>query len=75
MTKISTKDQEFKNVAFFVRSGKEHPMKTKECPSCGWEVEADCKECKYCQYEFPQTNKVYVLIAIILIVVFVVLMF
>jgi hypothetical protein len=45
-------------------------MKTKECPSCGWEVEANSKECKYCQYEFPQTNKAYVFLAVLLIVVF-----
>lgn len=45
-------------------------MKTKECPSCGWGVEADSKECKYCQYEFPQMSGGYKLIAILLIILF-----
>lgn len=45
-------------------------MKSKECPSCGWDVDADSKECKYCQYEFPQQNKAYIFLAVLLIVVF-----
>jgi len=48
----------------------EDGMKTKECPGCGWEVEADSSECKYCQYEFPQTKRGYMLLAVVLIVVF-----
>ena len=47
---------------------KQDRMKTKECPSCGWEVEADSKESKSCQYEFPVTKRGYVILAALLVI-------
>jgi RNA polymerase subunit RPABC4/transcription elongation factor Spt4 len=43
-------------------------MKKKECPSCAMEIDADSKVCPICSYEFPQTNKTYSVVAIILLV-------
>jgi succinate dehydrogenase/fumarate reductase-like Fe-S protein len=46
-------------------------MKKKECPSCAMEIDAKAKECPICGYEFPATNKVYQLVAILLIILFI----
>jgi RNA polymerase subunit RPABC4/transcription elongation factor Spt4 len=40
----------------------------KECPSCAMEIEAGSKECPICGYEFPQQNKTYHWIALVLVV-------
>lgn len=44
--------------------------KKKECPSCAMEIDADEKVCPICGYEFPATPRVYVWVAILLIIVF-----
>jgi len=50
-------------------------MKTKECPGCAMEVNADAEVCPICGYEFPQQSKamqVLVWIMIILLVLWLV---
>ena len=44
--------------------------KKKECPSCAMEIDAGEKVCPICGYEFPETPKAYVWVAILLIIVF-----
>jgi RNA polymerase subunit RPABC4/transcription elongation factor Spt4 len=44
-------------------------MKKKECPSCAMEVDAKANICPVCGYEFPVQNKIYLLVAIILLIV------
>jgi RNA polymerase subunit RPABC4/transcription elongation factor Spt4 len=44
-------------------------MKKKECPSCAMEVDAKATICPVCRYEFPVQNKIYLLVAIILLIV------
>lgn len=44
-------------------------MATKECPSCAMNVDDKSTVCPICDYEFPVTNKGFVIIAILLIVV------
>jgi RNA polymerase subunit RPABC4/transcription elongation factor Spt4 len=43
-------------------------MKKKECPSCAMEVDAKATICPVCGYEFPVQNKIYILVAIILLI-------
>ena len=43
-------------------------MKTKECPSCAMEVDKKATICPVCRYEFPVQNKIYVVVAILLLV-------
>ena len=45
-------------------------MTKKECPSCAMEIDANSKVCPICNYEFPQANKSYKWIAILLIILF-----
>ncbi|WP_420386390.1 zinc ribbon domain-containing protein [Roseivirga sp.] len=44
--------------------------KTKECPSCAMEIDADAQVCPICQYEFPKQSKVSVWVAVFLIILF-----
>jgi RNA polymerase subunit RPABC4/transcription elongation factor Spt4 len=44
-------------------------MKKKECPSCAMEIDAKSTVCPICGYEFPVQNKIYVAVAIILLIV------
>lgn len=44
--------------------------KTKECPSCGLEVEAEENVCHYCGYEFPRQPAIIKIVAILLILLF-----
>lgn len=44
--------------------------KKKECPSCAMEIDADCKICPICAYEFPVPAKFPKWIAILLILLF-----
>jgi len=45
-------------------------MKTKECPSCGLEVDAKSEECMYCHYEFPSFSVSYKVVALLLVLFF-----
>jgi hypothetical protein len=50
-------------------------MKTKECPSCAVEIDANAEVCPICGYEFPQqslTVKILVWVMIILLVLWLV---
>lgn len=42
-------------------------MKTKECPSCAMEIDADAERCPICGYEFPHTPLSVKIMAIIMI--------
>ena len=42
-------------------------MKKKECPSCAMEIDWNAKTCPVCGYEFPVVNKIYIIVAIILL--------
>ncbi len=50
-------------------------MKTRECPSCGMEIEADNKVCPVCGYEFPRKSKGFRLGAILLAVLLLIWLF
>jgi RNA polymerase subunit RPABC4/transcription elongation factor Spt4 len=46
-------------------------MKTKECPACAMEVDADAEACPICGYEFPRQSwtvwvMVWVMIALLI---------
>jgi len=43
-------------------------MLQKECPSCAMEVPRDAKVCPICGYEFPQGNKFFSLIVILMLI-------
>ena len=43
-------------------------MSLKECPSCAMEVESKLKICPVCGYEFPVQNKIYIAVAILLLI-------
>lgn len=43
--------------------------KTKECPSCAMEVDADEKVCPICQYEFPSQPKGVPWVAALLVII------
>jgi RNA polymerase subunit RPABC4/transcription elongation factor Spt4 len=45
-------------------------MKTKECPSCAMEIDADSRRCPICSYEFPPGNKGLKWAAILLALLF-----
>jgi len=45
-------------------------MKTKECPSCGMDIEADKNVCPICQYEFPASGGFNKWIALLLVLIF-----
>ncbi|HEX6223781.1 MAG TPA: hypothetical protein VFZ52_05195 [Chryseolinea sp.] len=45
-------------------------MKTKECPSCAMEVDADSKFCPICNYQFTTRPSHIRWAAIILVVIF-----
>jgi len=45
-------------------------MNQKECPSCAMMINKDAKECPICNYEYPQQNRVYQIIAIVLVLIF-----
>ncbi|MCI0750495.1 MAG: hypothetical protein L0Y35_01535 [Flammeovirgaceae bacterium] len=49
-------------------------MKTKECPSCAMEINADSKVCPICNYEFPKTSPVLKWVAVALILLFILLL-
>ncbi|MBK6987547.1 MAG: hypothetical protein IPH33_04495 [Bacteroidetes bacterium] len=44
-------------------------MATKECPSCAMNVDDKSTVCPICGYEFPETNKGFVIVAIILLII------
>lgn len=44
-------------------------MTTKECPSCAMNVDDKSTVCPICGYEFPVANKVYIVVAVILLIV------
>ena len=46
-------------------------MKQKECPSCAMMIDESAKVCPVCNYEFTKPNRLYQIIAIVLIVIFV----
>lgn len=46
-------------------------MNQKECPSCAMMIEQDAKECPICAYEYPQSNRLYPVVAIILVLIFI----
>ena len=39
----------------------------KECPSCAMEIDKKSIECPICGYEFPQQNKTFQWIALLLV--------
>ena len=46
-------------------------MEKKECPSCAMMIEKDAHQCPICQYEYPRPNRLYQIVAIILVLVFI----
>jgi len=46
------------------------PMKKKECPSCAMMIDEDAINCPVCGYEYPQPNRLYQIMALILILIF-----
>jgi RNA polymerase subunit RPABC4/transcription elongation factor Spt4 len=42
-------------------------MRKKECPSCAMDVDEKAKICPVCGYEFPVQHKIYILVAIVLL--------
>jgi hypothetical protein len=46
-------------------------MNKKECPSCAMMIDEKAKVCPICKYEYPQPNRLYQVIAIVLILVFI----
>ncbi len=42
-------------------------MATKECPSCAMNVDDKSTVCPVCGYEFPQRNKTFIILAVILL--------
>ncbi len=42
-------------------------MSKKECPSCAMEVDTKEKNCPVCGYEFPVQHKIYIVVAIVLL--------
>lgn len=42
----------------------------KECPSCAMQVDSKNRACPVCGYEFPATNNVNRIIAILLVLLF-----
>ena len=46
-------------------------MKKKECPSCAMMIDNGAKICPICSYEYPQPNRLYQIIAIILVLIFI----
>ncbi|MBL0340787.1 MAG: hypothetical protein IPP71_07635 [Bacteroidetes bacterium] len=49
-------------------------MKKKECPSCAMEINSEATICPICGYEFPVQHKIYVWVAILLLVVLILYM-
>ncbi|MEQ9288602.1 MAG: hypothetical protein RIG77_16900 [Cyclobacteriaceae bacterium] len=49
-------------------------MKKKECPSCAMEIEAGSKHCPICNYEFTQPNRLFQVVAILLVIIMVLFM-
>jgi len=45
-------------------------MKTKECPSCAMEVDAESKTCPVCHYEFTNHSMGIKFVAILLVLLF-----
>ncbi len=45
-------------------------MDKKECPSCAMEVDKKVRICPICSYEFPKSNRLLQVVAILLILVF-----
>lgn len=45
-------------------------MNQKECPSCAMMIDKGAKECPICNYEYPQQNRLYQIIAIVLVLIF-----
>lgn len=46
-------------------------MSKKECPSCAMPIDADATVCPICAYEFPRANRLYQIIAIVLVLIFI----
>ena len=44
-------------------------MPTKECPSCAMEIDTSDKVCPICGYEFPVQSKIYIWVAILILLV------
>ncbi len=42
-------------------------MSKKECPSCAMDVDIKEKICPVCGYEFPVQHKIYIVVAIVLL--------
>ncbi len=47
-------------------------MKKKECPACALYTEADKKICPFCGYEFPQEQRIFKILAALLVIVFII---
>ncbi|MFU8812594.1 MAG: hypothetical protein ACNA78_06470 [Balneolaceae bacterium] len=47
-------------------------MKTKECPGCAMDVDADADECPICSYDFPRQSPATKGIALLLVVLLIV---
>lgn len=45
-------------------------MKKKECPSCAMEIGANKNVCPVCGYEFPQEQKLFKFLVVLLVIVF-----
>ncbi len=43
-------------------------MKKRECPSCAMMIEANCKTCPICNYEFAQPDPTVKWVAVILVI-------
>ena len=46
-------------------------MKKKECPSCAMMIDSSDKICPICKYEYPLPNRLYQIIAFILVLIFI----
>jgi len=46
-------------------------MKKKECPACAMEVDSKSIDCPICGYEFPKQNRLFQLVALLLIIMIV----
>jgi predicted nucleic acid-binding Zn ribbon protein len=45
----------------------------KECPSCAMNIGADEKVCPVCGYEFPHQSRIFIAVAVILALIFILL--
>ena len=45
-------------------------MPKKECPACAMEIGQNERTCPICGYQFPQTNRLHQIVAVLLVLLF-----